>query len=173
MRTIAGLMAILGVLCSGAAARAHITLEQKEAPVGSSFKATFRVPHGCGASPTVKIRVHIPDGVIGVKPMPKPGWQVDIVKGPYDKPYALYHGSVSEGVKEVGWSGGRLPDDYYDEFVLTGYLTDALVPGTMLYFPVVQECENGVHRWIEIPPEGKPASEFKEPAPGVKLLPKK
>jgi len=172
MRTIAGMMTLLGVLCGSTAAHAHITLEQKEAAVGSSYKATFRVPHGCGASPTVKIRVRIPDGVIGVKPMPKPGWQLDIAKGPYDKPYALSHGSISEGVKEVAWSGGRLPDDYYDEFVLTAFLTNELTPGRTLYFPVVQECENGVHRWIEIPPEGTPASKLEEPAPGLKLLPK-
>jgi uncharacterized protein YcnI len=166
------LLTLLSVLC-GSAAHAHVTLEQTEGPVGSSYKAVFRVPHGCGASPTVKIRVRIPDGMVGVKPMPKPGWTLDIVKGPYDRPYALFHGNVSEGVKEVGWSGGRLPDDYYDEFVLTGFISDALAPGRTLYFPVVQECENGVHRWIEIPQDGKPSSELKEPAPALKLLPKK
>jgi uncharacterized protein YcnI len=37
---------------------------------------------------------------------------------------------------------------------------------------VVQECEKGVHRWIEIPAAGKPASEYPEPAPALKLLPK-
>ena len=136
MRAMRTLLTLIGVLC-GSAVHAHITLEQKEAAIGSSYKAVFRVPHGCGASPTVRIRVRIPDGVVGVKPMPKPGWQIDLVKGAYDKSYAVYHGSVSEGVKEVAWSGGRLPDDYYEEFVFTAFLTDALVPGRMLYFPVV------------------------------------
>jgi periplasmic copper chaperone A len=37
---------------------------------------------------------------------------------------------------------------------------------------VVQECETGVNRWIEIPADGKSAHDLKEPAPGVKLLPK-
>ena len=77
----------------------------------------------------------------------------------------------SEGVKEVVWSGGKLPDDNYDEFVLSTFLTVSLKPGTTLYFPVVQECEQGISRWIEIPQEGKHA-EGKSPAPGVKLLPK-
>jgi uncharacterized protein YcnI len=165
------LIATTTILFAASAANAHITLEQKEAPVGSSYRATLRVPHGCGNAPTLKIRVRIPDGVVGVKPMPKPGWQLDIVKGKYDKPYAMYHGSVTEGVKEVSWSG-KLPDDYYDEFVFSAYLTDDLVPGRMLYFPVVQECESGVHRWIEIPRDGQSAADEKEPAPGVKLLPK-
>lgn len=171
MRTTA-LIIIAGALCLSTAVQAHITLEQKEAAIGGSYRATFRVPHGCGNSPTVRVRVRIPDGVVGVKPMPKPGWQLDLVKGKYDKAYAMYHGSVSEGVKEVSWSG-RLPDDYYEEFVLSVYLTDDLAPGRMLYFPVVQECENGVHRWIEIPADGKSAADYKEPAPGVMLLPRK
>lgn len=154
-------------------ASAHITLERQEAAVGASYKAVFRVGHGCGTSPTLKVRVRIPDGVINVKPMPKPGWQVETVKGKYDKSYTMFHSvTVIEGVKEIAWTG-RLPDENYDELVLSVYLTDDLVPGKTLYFPVVQECESGVHRWIEIPQEGKSAADYKEPAPGLKLLPKK
>jgi periplasmic copper chaperone A len=153
-------------------AHAHVTLDRQDAAVGGSFKAVFRMPHGCSSSPTLKVRVRIPEGVVAVKPMPKPGWELETVKGAYGKSYAVYHGSVTEGVKEVAWTG-RLSDDHYDEFILSVYLTDELVPGAMLYFPVVQECENGVHRWIEIPAEGKTAGDYKEPAPAVKLLPKK
>lgn len=76
---------------------------------------------------------------------------------------AMFHNSVTEGVKEVSWSG-NLPDDYYEEFVVAVYLTDDLQPGRTLYFSVVQECENGVHRWIEIPADGKSAGDYKEPA---------
>jgi uncharacterized protein YcnI len=73
----------------------------------------------------------------------------------------------------VVWSGGKLSDDNYDEFVVSTYLTDGLKPNTTLYFPVVQECEQGVSRWIEIPPEaGDRSHDNKSPAPGVKLMPK-
>ena len=68
------------------------------------------------------------------------------------------------------WSQGRLPDEQYDEFVFRGFLASDLEPGQTLYFPVVQECEKGVHRWIEIPAPGK---DYPEPAPGLKLLPKR
>jgi uncharacterized protein YcnI len=170
MRRFARLSLMAALFASPASA--HVTLEQQEAAIGGAYKAVFRVPHGCGDSPTLKVRVRIPDGVVGVKPMPKPGWQLETVKAKYDKPYAMFHGSVSEGVREVAWTG-RLPDDYYEEFVLSVYLTSDLVPGRMLYFPVVQECEKGVHRWIEIPQEGKSAADTKEPAPGLKLLPKR
>ena len=151
---------------------AHITLERGETPVGSSYKAVFRVGHGCAGKATVKVRVQIPDGVIAVKPQPKPGWTLAKVKGEYGKSYDYYGPPTSEGVKELSWSG-NLPDDEYDEFVARVYLTGDLKPGTMLYFPVVQECTDGAaERWIEIPEAGKNADDYETPAPGVKLLPK-
>ncbi|KRQ07499.1 YcnI family copper-binding membrane protein [Bradyrhizobium manausense] len=166
------LTAIVSTLCLATTAQAHVTLAQPEASSGSSYRATFRVPHGCGDSATSKVRVRIPEGVVGVKPMPKAGWQIDLVKGSYDKSYTMYHSNVTEGVKEVSWTG-NLPNDYYEEFVMSVYLTDDLAPGRMLYFPVVQECAGGgIHRWIEIPADAKSPVDYKEPAPGVKLLPK-
>lgn len=151
---------------------AHITLETQEAPVPSTYKAVLRVPHGCEGSATVKIRVQIPEGVINAKPMPKPGWTVETVKGPYAKAYDYYGSPMAEGVKEVVWSGGPLLDEHYDEFVLRAYLTADLKAGSELYFPVVQECEKGAERWIEIPEAGKDPDSDEFPAPGVKLVPK-
>ena len=68
---------------TASSASAHITLQNREAAIGSSYKAVFVVPHGCAGSATTKIRVQIPEGVIGVKPMPKPGWNVETIKGKY------------------------------------------------------------------------------------------
>ena len=104
-------------------AAAHVTLEKRQAPVGSYYKAVFAVPHGCAGSPTVKLRVQIPEGVIGIKPMPKPGWTVETVKGKYAAEYDFHGSKLSEGVKEVVWSGGKLADDNYDEFVFSSFLT--------------------------------------------------
>ncbi|KJC46160.1 YcnI family protein [Bradyrhizobium sp. LTSP857] len=164
---------ILMAALAASPAAAHVYLEGKQATVGASYKAVFAVPHGCSGSPTVKIRVQIPEGVIAVKPMPKAGWNVDVVEGQYASEYDYHGNKLSSGAKEVVWSGGKLPDHNYDEFVLSSFLTDSLKPNTTLYFPVVQECEKGVSRWIEIPAEGAGHShEDKSPAPGVKLLPK-
>ena len=164
---------ILMAALAASPAAAHVYLEGKQATVGASYKAVFAVPHGCAGSPTVKIRVQIPEGVIAVKPMPKAGWNVDVVEGQYASEYDYHGNKLSAGAKEVVWSGGKLPDHNYDEFVLSSFLTDGLKPNTTLYFPVVQECEKGVSRWIEIPAEGAGHShEDKSPAPGVKLLPK-
>jgi periplasmic copper chaperone A len=169
-----GLVAVITASLAASTAHAHITLETREATIGTSYKAVFRVPHGCAGSATTRIRVQIPQGVIGVKPMPKPGWNVEAIKGKYAGEYDFHGTKLSEGVKEVAWSGGKLPDDFYDEFVINTFLTADLKPNTTLYFPVVQECEQGISRWIDIPTEGDAgaARESKSPAPGVKLMPK-
>jgi periplasmic copper chaperone A len=163
---------VAAIALAATPASAHITLETKQATIGSSYKAVFAVPHGCAGSATIKIRVQIPEGVIAVKPMPKAGWNVEAISGKYAGEYD-YHGSkLSEGVKEVVWSGGKLLDQNYDEFVVSTFLTDGLKPNGTLYFPVVQECEQGISRWIDIPAEGEAGHGGKSPAPGVKLMPK-
>lgn len=164
--------ALAAALLSASSASAHITLESKEATIGAPFKAVFVVPHGCAGSATIKIRVQIPDGVIAVKPMPKPGWNVEAIKGKYASEYDFHGTRLSEGVREVVWSGGKLPDDFYDEFVISTYLTGTLKPDSVLYFPTVQECEQGISRWIDIPADPAHAHDSKSPAPGVKLLAK-
>lgn len=157
-------------------ALSHVTLEVQQAQIGGSYKAVFRVPHGCKGSPTVGLRVRIPEGMIGVKPRPKPDWTIKTVRGDYAHPDQIYGATVTAGVKEVDWIGGLLPDDEYDEFTLVGYLSTRLKPDTVLYFPVVQECEKGVERWIDIPAGGEHRiveDHAGTPAPGVLLLPSK
>jgi periplasmic copper chaperone A len=157
-RFIAAAAALAAGLAFAVSANAHVTFEIKKAPAASTYKAVLRVGHGCEGSPTTAIRVRIPEGVIAVKPMPKPGWQLATVIGNYEKPYAYYDETLTKGVKEIAWTGGRLLDEHYDEFVFRGVLPDAPA-GTVVTFPVVQECEKGVHRWIEIPEPGKSADE--------------
>jgi uncharacterized protein YcnI len=174
MKAISQCFLIEAATLAASSASAHVTLENRQTTIGSFYKAVFAVPHGCAGSPTVKIRVQIPEGVIAVKPMPKAGWNVEAIKGKYAAEYDFHGSKLSEGVKEVVWSGGKLADDNYDEFVLSTYLTGGLKPNATLYFPVVQECEQGINRWIDIPAEGSAANghDGKSPAPGVKLMPK-
>jgi uncharacterized protein YcnI len=167
--------AVLGIAAAlvVSPAGAHVSLEGKQTTIGSYYKAVFAVPHGCAGSATTKIRVQIPEGVIAAKPMPKAGWNVEAINGKYAGEYDFHGSKLSEGVKEVVWSGGKLPDHQYDEFVVSTFLTDGLKPNTTLYFPVVQECEQGGSRWIDIPKEGEAHGHgSKSPAPGVKLMPK-
>jgi uncharacterized protein YcnI len=162
-------IAATALVGSGSAAFAHIEFEVGQAKVGSHYKGVLGVPHGCDGKATTAVRVQIPEGVIAAKPMPKAGWKLETVKGKYDKSYDLYGTPVSEGVKEIDWSGGELPDEFYDEFVFQVLLTDGLKAGETIYFPVVQECGDAANRWIEIPAKGQDEESLEHPAPGLKL----
>lgn len=154
-----------------APAFAHASLEATEAHVASSHNVVIRIPHGCEGQPTITVRVQIPEGVISAKPMPKPGWTIEKVRGSYENSYEYHGTSVTEGVKEIAWKGGSLADDEYDEFVVRAFLTEGLPVGEMLYFPIVQECPGGVaERWIEIPAAGQSSDDLEFPAPGIMLL---
>ena len=159
--------AILAMTATGAFA--HATFEKGEAQQGAGYKAVLRAPHGCNGEATLKVRIQIPEGVIAVKPMPKAGWTLETVKGPYEKEYDYFGSKLTEGVKEVVWTG-ELLDEHYDEFVFSARITDAFAVGSMVYFPTVQECANGAERWIEIPAEGQDAHDLEGPAPGVKIV---
>lgn len=159
--------AVLAMTATGAFA--HATFEKSEAQQGAGYKAVLRVPHGCSGEATLKVRIQIPEGVIAVKPMPKAGWTLETVKGAYEKEYDYFGSKLTEGVKEIVWTG-ELLDEHYDEFVFSARITDAFAVGSMVYFPTVQECANGAERWIEIPAEGQDAHDLEGPAPGVKIV---
>jgi hypothetical protein len=89
----------------------------------------------CEGSATTAIRIRLPEGIITVKPMPKPGWKLDTVSGKYPLSYSLGGAKVSEGVTEVRWSGGNLPDTFYDEFVFTSAIANELEPRQDDLFP--------------------------------------
>jgi uncharacterized protein YcnI len=162
--------AVAAALLSATAVHAHVTLENQQATAGSTYKAVLRIGHGCEGSPTIRIRVRMPEGVIAVKPQPKPGWDLTTTVGKLPQPYDAGHGRIlTEGVTEVSWSGGKLPDDHYDEFAIRMQLPRQ--PGT-LWFPIVQDCEKGVHRWIEIPAAGKSMDDYKEPAARLTVTPR-
>jgi uncharacterized protein YcnI len=152
-------------------ASAHVTLENRQAAIGAAYKAVFVVPHGCAGSATVKLRVQIPPGVIATEAKATPGWEVATVTGKYAGEYEVQGKKVAEGITEVDWSGGKLPDKTRETFVVDTFLTDGLKPNTTLYFPVIQECEQGISRWIEIPADADHPHATKWPAPGVKLVP--
>jgi uncharacterized protein YcnI len=168
MRTL--LTAVAVFAASTGSLLAHVTANPNEGTAETFFQTSFRVPHGCGGSPTVAIRVKIPDGVTSVKPQMKPGWRIDITMRKLDKPIDVGHGrTVTETVAEVAWRGGPLPDAYYDDFGLQMRLPAQ--QRETLWFPTVQECESGVTRWIEIPAGGQKWNDLREPAPFVTLRP--
>lgn len=156
---------IIVLLASIAPAAAHVVLEKPAAVLGAPYKGVLKVTHGCKGAATIRIKVQIPEGVIAVKPMPKPGWSVETGRAAYARAYAFYHGmTMSEGVREITWSGGPLADEHYDEFVFAGFVAKELPPDTTLYFPVEQTCTTGAHHWAEIPAAGQDPHSLEQPA---------
>lgn len=159
-------MAIAATLALAPVAQAHITLAPQQAAAGSYYRAVVRVPHGCNGSDTTAMRIQIPTGVLDVKPMPKPGWTLAVKTGAYAQPQSVHGAKVDHGVTEIAWTGGDLPDAYYDEFIFRAYLSSDLKAGDTLYFPTIQECKQGTVRWIE---KSGNDSESSNPAPHLKL----
>ena len=56
---------------------AHAVIDPREAAADSYFRAQFRIGHGCKGSPTIRVRVRLPDGTASVKPQPRSGCQVE------------------------------------------------------------------------------------------------
>ncbi len=169
MRGLRMLAVSLVTLAAIGSAQAHVTLEQEEATPDSSYKAVLRVPHGCEGRATNVVRVQIPEGLIMAKPMPKAGWQIELKEGAFAKTYDYYGTPVTEGVQEIAWTGGNLPDNFYDEFVFRVRVT-GFAPGTKIHLPVVQECGDKAERWIEIPEAGKSEDDYEYPAPGFTII---
>ena len=145
--------------------QAHVTLEKPEATAGQTYKGVLRIGHGCeGASPTTSFSVEIPEALVLVRPMPKAGWQLNVENAPYAKPVSAHGQTVTSGAKKITWSGGRVQDNEYDEFIFIGQLRDE-AKGSV-YLPVVQTCEKGEWRWIDIPQAGQT---MKAPAPVLRV----
>ncbi|MFN7857155.1 MAG: DUF1775 domain-containing protein, partial [Acidovorax sp.] len=87
IKNIAACAFLAGVTAFFGTASAHVVLEYQVAPAGASYKATFKVGHGCGASPTRQIAVDIPVGMRGARPMPKPGWALEVQRETLAQPY--------------------------------------------------------------------------------------
>ncbi len=154
------------------AVQAHVTLEYPVATAGQSYKATFKVGHGCGASPTRVVEVDIPAGVRGARPMPKPGWNLEVTREKLAQPYTSHGRTVSEDTVRIRWTAkteaDMLPSAHYDEFVLVGTLPEQ---ADTLYWPVRQLCPQGRLDWTEVPATGQKWSDLKSPAAELELMP--
>lgn len=159
-------------LASPQHAFAHVTLEQKTALTGSYYKAVLMVGHGCEGSATKSIKVKIPEGLNGAKPMPKRGWNIGVKVEKLVTPYESHGKTITEDVTEIIWvATGRemfLADAHFDEFVLRGKLHDKAGP---MWFKVYQSCEKGQNDWAEIPASGTSTKGLKTPAALLEITP--
>ncbi|MBY3053487.1 DUF1775 domain-containing protein [Rhizobium laguerreae] len=163
-----GLAALLSVTAF-ASAEAHVTFLDREAKQESTILATLQVPHGCDGKATTEVRVKLPEGFVFAKPQPKAGWELEVIKGDYQKTYDNHGDKVKTGAIEVRWKNGNLSDDFYDTFVIQGKVS-GIEAGTSLAFPVTQMCGDAVEVWDQVAKEGGDAHGMKSPAPLLKVV---
>ena len=157
------------VAFAAVSAHAHIVAEPDEGAAGAYVRTAFRVTHGCKGSPTTAVTIRLPADVVQAKPMPKPGWTVDIKIRALDQPVDSGHGfQIRHAVTEVTWRGGRLDNAHFDEFVLSLRLPNGKA-GDTLWFPTLQVCESGTQDWSTIPAAGHNSHDVPAPAPFIKL----
>ncbi len=161
----------LGLACSVSSSFSHAVLNDPAAMAGTSYRAAVRIGHGCDGSPVTAVRVTIPAGFLGAKPMPKAGWVVATKVGKLAKPYDDHGKQVTEGVTEITWTASSkeywLQDAWFDEFVLRGSLPKEAGP---LWFKVMQICEKGSIDWAEVPASGNSTKGLKFPAALLEII---
>ncbi len=160
------LVAAVALTAPATLAMAHVSLEQQQAQAGATTKITLRVPHGCDGQATETVRITLPDGFYAAKPMPKAGWELSTVTGAYATPYMNHGHEMTEGVRDITWSGGHLEDAWYDEFTLRGAVGPEVAPGTVLYFPSFQVCADGEADWTDT----SGSHEVPNPAPRLTVV---
>lgn len=173
LRPMAALAAaFLGFAALPHAASAHVTLEQPAAPAAASYKAVLRVTHGCEGTATHTVRVLVPEGFRGAKPMVKPGWAIELRRAPLAVPYESHGRRITEDVVEITWRASQreawLADAHFDEFVLRGQTPER--PGP-LWFKVQQLCEKGQWDWAEVPATGTSTRGLRAPAALLEVRP--
>jgi len=149
-----------------ASAGAHVSLHPNEVPAGSFATLDIRVPNETDNANTVKLAVQFPPGFLDVSTEYMPGWSAEVKTGKLAKPVQTDDGEVTEGVKEIVWSGhgdeGKVPPGQFLNFPISTEIPGKA--GEELAFKVLQYYDNGeVKRWI-----GPPESE--EPAPQIDVI---
>ncbi|RZU63961.1 uncharacterized protein YcnI [Microterricola gilva] len=140
------------------AASAHVTVTPSDTAAGAYTLLTFSAAHGCEGSPTTKMTIDIPEGIISVSPTVNPNWTIEKI--------STGEGDAARVSQVVYTAITPLEDGYRDTFVLSAKLPDAAA-GETLEFPVLQSCTVGETSWSETSVAGEDEPEL--PAPFIVL----
>ncbi|ROZ79044.1 copper chaperone PCu(A)C [Ramlibacter sp. WS9] len=153
MKNLSRFLVAFSGLAASAAGFAHVSLEEPRAEAGRPYRAVLRIGHGCDKAATTSVSARLPAGFQGAKPEPKPGWSVNV-----QGDTATWTAATKEA---------SLPDGQRGEFVVTGTL-----PRTagLLWFKVLQTCEQGSLDWAQVPAEGTSTAGMKTPAALLQVL---
>ncbi len=168
--TITRTAAAAGVLtlALAASASAHITAAPGTAPSDGYTTQSFQIPHGCEESPTTQVRIKVPPSVPSATPAVHPLWNVETKEGKKD-PVEMHGEKITRGVSEIVYTAKQpLPADRLD-LLPVSLKMPAGQEGEPVWFPIIQKCEKGETRWIQIPAEGESEDDLESPAASVTL----
>ena len=162
---------VLGVLATTSIAgnvSAHISITSGSGFADTSQIVTFGVGHGCEGSDTLRVRVEIPSQVVSIRAL-----NSDL--GP-----ASVELDDAELVRAVIWEKAEssviaADVNYYSASIRIKVPNE---PFSTLYFPAHQTCltpegEELTVDWISTDPEAGSSEEGPEPAPLLRILPKR
>lgn len=140
------------------AAGAHVGVSPDQIAAGDHGVLTFSFAHGCENSPTVSLRITMPDGLASVAPTMDGDWDIDIERGADGLVSAVVYTAIVPVPNElrgaVSMSVGLEED----------------TPET-LAFPVVQTCVEGSTEWTQLAGNGEDPHSLDAPAPVVSVMP--
>lgn len=150
-----------------AGASAHVSVTPDKTTANSYALLTFGVPHGCDTSGTTKLTINLPEELNDAQPTVNPNWTVEKVTQTLPEPKKLADGtSITKRTSQIIYTAKAPLDPHLrDALVLSVKLPDTA--GKTLYFPTLQNCEQGETNWAEIPKDGQDPHSLKAPAPSV------
>ena len=141
----------LALAAMPAGAQAHVSLHPNTLPAGSNPTIDLRVPSEEPSANTVKVAVEFPPGFLDVSTGYLPGWTARKVTEKLAQPVKTDEGTITEQVREVIWSGGKIPPEHFLDFPISTTIPDNAA-GKSLTFKTIQTYANGkVVRWIGPP----------------------
>jgi copper(I)-binding protein len=151
-------------------AAAHAVFDRAFIGSGQIVRLSIAIEHGCNGSPTTALRAILPEGLIVTNVFAADGMSVETKKSRFERNWNGPQGSVSEGIKEIIWSGAAVPDKKRGEFPFEIFVSSDLPLGHTLAVPVTQNCENGSQSWIEQATTPEAQDRLKSPAPLLRVV---
>lgn len=145
------LAALVVVALSTAPAAHAVVIRPNQLPAEAFVNVYIQARADCVSegqpAPTIGLEVTIPEGVLFVRPLAKPGWDIDITRGRFPKPVRYNGERYTEGVRRISWAaeGDPLEPNLADEFVLN--LRTPAESGFPLQFSVVERCPEIEINW--------------------------
>ncbi len=149
--------AVVGVLVLAVAgpALAHVTVQPREAVVGTFSRFVVRVPNERDNASTTSVEVQFPP-LAFVSFQDVPGWERSVEMQTLDEPLEVFGEEITETIGTVTWEGGEIEPGEFQEFGFSARMPEG---ETTLEFPAIQTYDSGeVVRWIGPPDSEEPAA---------------